>query len=176
MKTLKVFLISAIILAGFSSNAQRKTGFGAPSVSYTTINGNNVWEAGGLGGYHFTPSLYIGGAGYGSSYDSPNNSTSMGYGGLVIGYVIAPSKTLHINTRILSAIGGAEVVQDGVTYGDKIGVFRLTVEAEVLTTSWMQVGLGGGYRFVADAELGDISSKDLSSHFISATVRFGEFR
>lgn len=177
MKTSKLIFAVAILLISAAGMAQNRTGFGGPSFNYTTLNGQNTWEAGGFGGYHFTPNFYVGGGGYGISPNgSYENFTSLGYGGLLVGYVLMPTKKVHVNARVLGAFGGVEYVSNSKYQEDGVGVFKITLETEIKLSVWAQLGLGGGYRLITGSDLINVSSNDLSSYFLSATLRFGEFK
>lgn len=175
-------------------------GYGAPTVALTTLHGETAAVVGGQGGWVLNRRLVLGGAVRGIAprpevalqNRSPNDPESaqvqLGYMGILIEYIGAPSKLVHYGAELVVGGGTVELVDDpGFQAGasvsdesfDRSGAFtaELGARAELNVTSFFRIGLSGGYRLVSgtDLEKADVSSGDLSAPYGQLSLRFGSF-
>ena len=172
---------------------QSSGGYGAPTVALTTVNGEAVAVVGGQGGWILNRRFVIGGAGRGitplpdlSLPDTPGSPAQLqlGYGGLLLEYIGAPSELVHYGTQVV--VGGGSVQLVDADYDprngeslDRSAVFAAEAGArvELNVTRFFRVGLSGGYRLISgsDLERASLSDSDLSAPFGQLSLRFGRF-
>ncbi|MEO1450559.1 MAG: hypothetical protein AAFV07_13605 [Bacteroidota bacterium] len=178
MKRFTFFLTFAtLVVFASSSFAQHKPGFGSFSIQNTTLNGEWAFGAGGIGGGYLTPSILVGGGGYGISGKQPTQSIHMGYGGFLVGYDwLGEEKTNSLLLYVLGGYGAMEVRNEtGVAESD-FWVIQPNVEVEFPLLGWARLGLGGGYRLVMDTDIANLSNQAFSGPFGSISIRFGDFQ
>ncbi len=210
MKRLVPFL--ALMILAVPAFAQQETlfggefssgGFGGPVVKFTPIRGELGILVGGYGGWLINHQFMIGGGGYGlvnnvrasteaeALYARPNRPlyVEFGYGGLMLEYIVEPSKLVHFNVQCLVGAGGVryredwydDLFDDNPDYfhsrtNDAVFVAEPAVNVEVNMTTWMRVTAGASYRYVNGVgELGGLSNKDLSNFSGSLALKFGLF-
>lgn len=164
-----------------SFELKRISGFGGPTVSYTTINGEFAVMSGGGGGVIIND-LFIGGYGEGVSNYINNNSTSayrdieFGHGGFWLGYEFYPEKMIHpvFSTRLgWGGISGVD--SDNHRLKDNVYVVVPTISAEINFTRFFKVNIGAEYRQTFNVDLGDLKSKDFSNVGLYMNFIFGWF-
>jgi hypothetical protein len=183
----------------FSKGAKIR-GYGALDVKYSEVHKDNSMLVGAHGGIIVNQHFILGLGAYGLSsvnrFDGidPNEELYLygGYGGLIIGYTIAPKEVIHISFPILIAGGGFQVSDKN--YFNEIGqndeirldhqierstalVIEPGVEVEINITKFCRLGLGGSYRMVNGVSLAknDITDSDLSNWSTHASLKFGKF-
>lgn len=179
-------------------------GYGVLVQKLTSIRGEAGLMMGGYGGWLIDHRLMIGAGGYGlvtnvrasaeseAAY-SPFNEplyVEFGYGGLMLEYIVAPTKLVHINLQALIGAGGVThrsnmydnlLDEDGPDYrhyGRKEAVFvaEPAINVELNVTQWFRVTAGGSYRYVSGVnEIRGIANKDLSGPSASLGLKFGAF-
>jgi hypothetical protein len=97
----------------------------------------------------------------------------MGYGGMIVGYVVPTPSLLDLTADVL--VGGGGVSLSGVDGTDAIFVFEPSVGAELRLSRVARVELGAGYRFVGDTELPGIDDSDLRGFTGRVALRIGWF-
>jgi hypothetical protein len=184
------------LLGGVESSG----GYGAPTVALTTLDGEAAAMVGGQGGWVLNRQFVLGGAVRGitprpdvalrnRAPDEPASAQlQLGYVGLLVEYIGKPTRLLHYGAELV--VGGAtvELVDDqGFRAGasvtdesfDRAGAFagEAGARAELNVTSFFRIGLSGGYRFVAGADLdqADVATSDLSAPYGQLSFRFGSF-
>jgi hypothetical protein len=175
-------------------------GYGAPTVALTTLNGEMAAVVGGQGGWVLNRRFVLGGAVRGvaprpdvtlrnrSQNDPESAQLQLGYVGLLLEYIGAPSDLLHYGAELVVGGGTVELVDDqafraGASVSedsfDRSGAFvsEVGARAELNVTSFFRIGLSGGYRLVAGADLekADVSNGDLSAPYGQLSLRFGSF-
>ncbi len=149
------------------------SGFGAPIVEFSTIEGDFAVSTGGGGAVLFNQSFFIGAYGLGSvSLNSADMVLQLrgtdlsiqtyshlkrmfAHGGLWIGYIYNTSKAVHAS--VSAKIGGGAAGYYDSYYEewhhnlgwDAVFVFTPQVEIEFNMTSWFKINLGAGYRLVS---------------------------
>jgi hypothetical protein len=198
MKTLSgialVLTLSVPALAG-SALAQDETliggdiesgGYGALVVRYGEVKGTDGVFVGGQGGWIINHSLVLGAGGYGLANDIGVGdcdclALGVGYGGLLVEYIIAPRKLVHLSVQAI--IGGG-----GVTYydrrfecdysvydGDAFFVLEPAASLMLNLHRFVRVGIGGAYRYVDGVRYDDLTDSDLSGFSAQFTAKFGSF-
>ena len=171
------------------------SGFGAPELKIGRMNDDLAVMIGGRGGFIFNHQLVLGGGGYGLVNDVPVEITpdstrylNFGYGGLLLGYVIAPNKLVHFDVNTLIAAGGLGF-RDAIfkewddEYGDfdvdpntdAVLVLEPTLNLILNVTSWMRLGVGASYRYVYGLDNPYISDLDMSGGTLTFSLKFGMF-
>jgi hypothetical protein len=155
---------------------------------------------GGQGGWVLNRRFVLGGAVRGvaprpdvtlrnrSQNDPESAQLQLGYVGLLLEYIGAPSDLLHYGAELVVGGGTVELVDDqafraGASVSedsfDRSGAFvsEVGARAELNVTSFFRIGLSGGYRLVAGADLekADVSNGDLSAPYGQLSLRFGSF-
>lgn len=182
------------------SKGSKVRGFGALDIKYSEINGNDNMLVGAKGGVIINSHLILGIGGYGLSsinkFDGIDPAQDLylygGYGGLLVGYTIAPKEVIHLSFPILIAVGGFEVSdrnyfneirnQGQIELDHRIEhstalVIEPGLEMEINVTKFFRIGLGGSYRVVRGVTLdkNNITDDDLSNWSTHATLKFGKF-
>ena len=170
------FLLLSGGLLAQSENADRRVAFGGPSLVNTTLAGEWAIEVGGLGGGFITREFYIGGAGFGLSQQIDDHEYNMGYGGLMLGYFWQGEGKTGLNFYALGGYGSiTEKGEARTENSDGFWVLRPAVEVDFLLMDWLRLGIGGGYRWAAGANIPTLDDGDMSAPFGSITLRFGNW-
>lgn len=141
-------------------------GFGGPYVKLTQIDDEFGVLVGGRGGITFNRVFTIGG--YGAGRANGNDFSFSHYGGF-LEYAFNPMNAVHFSIGVL--IGGG----DATRRGNSGKFFTLEPEAWVLLniTQSVQLGLGGGYRWVPTVNITGVEKlSGLSGNII---VKFGKY-
>lgn len=170
----------------------------APEVKYAQIAGKNSVLLGGriawLMNHHFS----IGAAGYGMvnrirapiKFETAGGDRiyrSLGYGGLFLGYVIAPLKVVHAEIDVLVGGGGSGMMHSYMgmgaypngAYGNRdYGTVRFFVvepeaHVELNISHYVRLAVGGGYRVVSGVNGLGLSNRDIQGPSGSLLVKVG---
>jgi len=165
-----------------SFEIKRISGFGGPTMSYTTINGEFAFMMGGGGGIIIN-NLFLGGYGEGLSntIDVGGNNLirnlEFGHGGFWVGYEIAPQRMIH--PVISSRVGWGEIrgaSQENGFIKDNVFVLIPTVSAEINFTQFFKVNVGAEYRQTLNVNAAEgITNKDFSNVGVYMNFVFGWF-
>ena len=109
-----------------------------------------------------------------------------GYGGLVLGGLIAPREIVHIYVPVLIGAGGAYITEnnyrnDRNSYVDEydessaFAVIEPGIEIELNLTKFFKIGLGASYRYVTESRLANITDDELSGYSGNFSLKFGNF-
>lgn len=184
-------------------------GYGAPELKMGPVNGENSLFMGGRGGWIIGHKFVIGGGGFGLvtkntfSEDPadkpsglPTDSTrsikiDMGYGGLLLEYIVLPKKAVHLSIPVLIGAGGSSLgaetyVNQGNSYSEdwatydfveSTGFFVLEpgLYLELNMTRFFRLSVGGTYRYIGGANLKRLSNTDLSGYTVNLALKFGGF-
>lgn len=165
-------------------------GFGSFDLKLTDFNEDKALFIGGHGGVILNKKFIFGGGGYGLStsntFELGDGTEKLelfgGYGGIMLGYIIAPSEIIHISFPVLLGAGGVEVApiingERSILERSAFFVVEPNVEIEINMTRFMRLAVGGGYRLVqgSDLDIGNISDDDLSSWTAGVSFKFGKF-
>jgi len=166
------------------NHARIRGGFGGPMFSWSQVNNQTGYGAGGGGGV-VIDQFFVGLFGMGETFDTPvvgENQLVLGYGGLWMGYSFPTHKMIHLYTSLKLAGGGATVTnfEDDWNYDEDLHdiTFVAIPEAgvELNVTRWMRIGGTVGYRFVQGFDgWGSYGKNDLNALTYGLTFRFGWF-
>jgi hypothetical protein len=166
-------------------------GFGAPSVSYTQVAGDDSVLVGARGGWIINHQFVLGGGGFGlanriapPSGLMPNPDDyrlNFGYGGLWVEYLIAPMEVVHGSVGTL--VGGGALSVDAQREGvsprnaasDSLFVLDPAAAVEVSVSRLVRVGLEARYRIVRGVDLAGLGDSDLSGFALGTVVKIGVF-
>jgi len=184
-------------------------GYGAPELKVGPVNGETGLFVGGRGGWVIGHKFVLGGAGYGLTTtntfledpaDKPIGvgtdstriiNTEMGYGGLLLEYILFPKSAIHLSFPLIIGAGGATLnakkYQDISNlnpnewalydYVESSGFFLLEpgMHVELNMAKFFRLSAGAHYRYISGANLDRLTSKDLSGVNFSLTLKFGGF-
>ncbi|HMR43520.1 MAG TPA: hypothetical protein PKC40_06790 [Saprospiraceae bacterium] len=184
----KVFLSAALFAAFalslfsqsdetlFGRSGLRFTGaWGASTTNLTFFEDDFAIVNGGYGGLEFGKNVFIGWGGFRTANNFEidrfdNDRFEMRYNGLMLGYAPGSFKVLHPKFMLLTGGGRLKVAGEN---SDEIFVLQPSAGVEINVFKWFRLGLEGGYRFVADADLLNIKDADISAPFGELTFKFG---
>jgi len=171
-------------------------GFFAPTLAVGKINGQDGIFSGGKAALIINHRYLIGGGGCGlvSPVEVQDIDTTkylnLGYGGLELGYIIAPSQMVHITVSSLFGFGGFgyrnRYFED---FDDEIGneyeyrdfgkdVFYIvepTVNLELNLVKFMRLGIGASYRYINGYKTAEPIIGGLDGLSINLALSFGIF-
>jgi hypothetical protein len=167
---------------------QSSGGYGAPTVALTSVHGEWAVLTGGQGGWIINRQFVLGGAGRGlatlpsTSVRGREREIQMGYGGLLLEYIGAPSELIHYGLSAVVGGGSVQLVRDGYDHRDDeafdqsaLFVTEAGGRLELNVTSFFRIGAGGGYLFVSGSDVPTVSDADLRGPYGQLSLRFGSF-
>ncbi len=181
-------LITAIANSPVTAQTEHSVrfgGYGGPELGITSVNGDFGVMMGGRGGLIINNRWVIGGAGWRmvnnlkiNEMDARPLSLEMKYGGLLLEHLF-PSRDIFLFS-VNAIIGGGQVSLDENESNQEIGLDRFFIfepGANLVAdiSRHFRISLGVGYRFIANARLGDIENSDLAGPTAKATLEFGLF-
>ena len=209
MKTIRVMAVVGLLVTVMfgQDNFEQKTlfqkgtilgGYGGPAMSLGKVNGKYALFTGGEGAFLLNHRFLIGGAGYGlvnriniseeSTEEDSSRYLNMGYGGLVLGYIIAPSQLVHIQVSSLFGIGGMgshgqtdfwnedyDNDTDFDVYHDVFFVLQPTVSLELNVAKFCRLDVGATYRYTSGFDYEGLKTGDLDGLELKVAVNFGLF-
>jgi hypothetical protein len=174
-------------------------GYGAFSIGYTQIDGEDVMTFGGraawvidhhialgLAGTAFMNSIYI--DGYWDKVDPGQGYYLVGgYGGFFVEPIIAPNFPVHVSFPIL--IGGGGLALNDYTWHDydwesedytpydydAYFVIEPGVEIELNLVKFLRVAFGASYRYTSDLHMAYVPKDMMNGFSGSVTFKFGLF-
>ena len=173
-------------------------GFGAADLKIGDFIGEPSLLVGGYGGFIINRRYLFGLAGYGIvtnvEFDGeiPNQGTQKplnlhgGYGGVLVGFTVAPRELVHLSVPILFGAGAFEV-SDNDFFVNNPADSEFTVENSVFfvvepglelefnITKYFRIGAGATYRYITGTELLNVSDEDVSGFSGMLSFRFGRF-
>lgn len=154
-------------------------GFGGPEIRFTQIDGKGNALIGGKGAWLVNHQYYLGGAGFGAVKKFGNEDLSLGYGGLLMGYIFPSQKLFTYSVELLAGAGGISRNDNVASYGnhqeDTIIVFEPAVYAQLNLTKFANINAGISYRTIGDSNTSGLSNSDLSGLSANINIVFGAF-
>ncbi|PLX32947.1 MAG: hypothetical protein C0600_01325 [Ignavibacteria bacterium] len=179
-------------------------GFGALVIKGTQIADEPALLMGMYGGWLIDHQFMIGIGGYGLvnmipasrlaeqvyNFDGDRMAIGLGYGGLMLEYIVAPTKLLHLNVQTLIGAGSATYMYDWYdecdddfwnddAWDDRHDLFFVlepAVHAELNLTTWFRIAGGVSYRYITGMNrLADLNNNDLSGISGNLSLKFGAF-
>ncbi len=207
MRKLFILPIYFLLLINFSVMAQtepepktlfksgRATGFGQFDVKYTQIRDNDVLILGGQGGVILNRHVILGLTAHSTVNDLYFDGTApaerlsfqMGYGGILLGYIVAPVKVVHISFPVSFGAGTVNIYNriNESFYGETIKVdienslFLYTepgIQLELNIVKFMKIAAGVSYRLNHSLDLTNpIKSNDLNNWATNFSIVLGKF-
>jgi hypothetical protein len=159
--------------------------FGGPVLKYSYLDERFAFIVGGRGAISFYDIFAIGGGGYGlvNEIRVPNSQSpyeqylSFGYGGVILEFLIASHKVVHLSMHTL--IGGGGLYYHDYywrTSGDDVFfVLEPGLDLELNVSRYFRIGMGGTYRFVNGVSVPEFTNQDMSGFCAALTFKFGRF-
>ncbi len=201
MRHLTFFIMLLMVAANAAAQEEtlfeketETSGFGGPTVKYTTIHNQRAMMLGGRGGWIIDHSFIIGGGAYGtaSEINAPAGVLPLAgpldikfeYGGFELEYLFEPNSLGHLGMYIL--IGGGTIKYDKDRGGDGdsneqagendyVFVVEPAVTAELNVTSWFRLNGALSYRHVNGVTQVGLKNGDFRGLTATLTFKFGEF-
>jgi len=165
-----------------------KLDFGAyfgPIVKFSKINNEFAVLIGGRAGLLIDHKFLIGAGGYGLANEIPVNNIwpnddyllELGYGGLVLEYILRSRKLAHLSFHTLIG-GGSLCLCDGWYQPwdhDAFFVFEPGLDLMLNVTKRFRIGVGGSYRFTSGVNLNGLRDEEISGPSAALTLKFGHF-
>lgn len=198
----KLFTLSFLTFISLSVWAQERpqtllgdgvqftSGFGGFMIGFAPVQGNIKALSGGGGALLINNSFYLGGYGMSMAEDLVVTSNSTDYevdfdhGGLMMGFVILPSRMTHlgISTRIgwgdirfyeYNSVGTGFV---GRSINDNVFILNPQAELEINMTSWFKINANAGYQIANGVNNFYYSQNDFNGATFGLSFLFGWFR
>jgi hypothetical protein len=167
----------------------RHGGWGGPVMHVSSLRDRAAVFVGGRGGWLIDGRFTIGGGGFGLTNRIPapggvgrpgeSLDLQMGYGGGWLEYTFRPLKLVHLSAGLL--IGGGEFslrFRHGGAYGsgnDGFFILEPALMAELNLAKVVRADVGVAYRWIAGADMGDLSYSDVSGPSAVVAFKFGKF-
>lgn len=173
MKRLLILVFIFSVFALRSNTVSAQGGFGGVHAASEFTNNGNLLLIGGGGAWVINSNFYLGGAGYGGSNSITTNSgelSSLGYGGLMLGYFNEVQESIRIGGDVLAGSGGYSV--NGIDEG--FYFLEPNIKAWYSINSTMHLSAGVYYRIAylnADAVLNE---QNLNNFGVKLSLNFGK--
>lgn len=161
------------------------SGFGAPIVGFSSVEGNFAVYNGGGGAVLLNQTFYAGVYGMGLSTEHSRDEftllnsqnqkitytdlhTNFGHGGFWLGYIHKPERAVHFAAS--TKLGWGSIALTEQEYGvdkydnvvtDNVFVVNPQLEVEMNLLRWFKMNIGAGYQFVTGV---DKTYKDISGN------------
>ncbi len=161
------------LVRGESSNG----GFGAVGFKGSGVNDQFAGFFGARGAWMIDhvfalgAGAYLMGGGVDVERSTGSQSLKMWYGGAEIEFISGWSEVYHFT--FLTLIGGGSLDLEGQS--DGIWTVEPALNLEINVNSFFRLDFGGGYRFVWDVDIPELSNGDLSQFFGQVVLKFGAF-
>lgn len=174
-------------------------GFGNLDIRIGNIMDKETMMIGAYGGVIVNRKVMLGLAGYGLAtaldFDGvhPESGTPRqlnlygGYGGMILGIMIASKEVVHISIPVILAAGNLDV-SDDTFFASRSGkdakydlessrffVVEPGIQAEINVSKVFRIGLGAGYRIARGLDLVNVDDGDLTKFTGVVSFKFGVF-
>ncbi len=155
----------------------------APMLKFSQLNDTFAFLTGGKLGWIINHQYLVGVEGYWLVNDVPGPEVNgalkpdlaMNYGGLTAEYIITPHNTVHFSVATLVGMGSVSYDYSSVKDDDTYWVVEPSLNTYLNMTEYLKLGLGVGYRYVSDVDLGGLEGKDLSGVVATLSINFGSY-
>lgn len=155
----------------------------APMFKFSQLNDTFGFLAGGKLGWIINYQYLLGVEGYWLVNDVPGPEIggtrapdlAMKYGGLTLEYIITPLNTVHFSFATLAAMGSVAYDYSNVRDDDTYWVIEPSFNVYLNMTQYLKLGLGAGYRYVSDVDLGGLTGENLRGVVATLSINFGSF-
>ncbi|MFT4739190.1 MAG: hypothetical protein ACI8QD_000534 [Cyclobacteriaceae bacterium] len=166
------------------------SGFGGFMTQFAPIKGDLSAMSGGGGALLLNNTFYFGGYGMGLADDitvtdgTADFDVSFGHGGLMMGFIIMPSKVAHLGISTKVGWGDISFSQfatngtgfTGSPFSDNVFIVSPQAEIEVNMTSWFKVNASVGYQLANGVDNAFYTDNDFNGTTIGFSFLFGWFR
>jgi hypothetical protein len=146
-----------------------------------------------MGGIFVSPNFIVGGFGKAmttyfkvdSAYNDKtklmerNLELDLGGGGLVLGYMLMPTKKIHPMIMLWAGAGSISLSDKNKTrikdLYDDFFLFNGTFEVDYSPLKFLSVGVGAHYQIITGLKLDGYSSKDFNGAGLFVNVKIGSF-
>lgn len=108
---------------------------------------------------------------------APSDRLRFGYGGVSLGYIVAPASRIHFLVDVL--IGGGSVRPRPIVEpdgdGDRLFVAQPSIAAEVNLSRHIRAALGISYRAASGVDTTGLSNADLRGFAVRLAIKAGKF-
>ena len=174
------FAVDKVLIGGDGSHG----GYGGLVFKYSKVNGDYRTFVGARGGWVINHVFVVGLAGYGlvDEYDDDwwfyniDSNLHMGYGGLMLEYIVHPHRLVHLSTSLLIGGGSYGYGSNWLDYDshhDNFFVLEPEMNMMLNITNYFRMGFGVGYRFIDNDNSLVLDDKDLSGLSLTLTFKFG---
>jgi len=186
-----IAIFCAMVLYAQNDDSEVKTlfskyneinGFGAVDLKVTDVASKKAMFAGAYGGVIINKQIMLGVGGYGlaTNVEVPDNSDNIdlkgGYGGIILGFIIAPREVIHVTIPLfIGAYDFNNFPRDVNLQTSSFVVAEPGLQVEINVSKTVRFGLGGTYRLIQGTHLSGISDEDLSGFAGNITVKIGRF-
>jgi hypothetical protein len=156
----------------------RLTGaWGGSQLGATDLNGDLTGMRTGFGGIELNKNWFVGylvaKTDENRRFDEVNGSNfKLDYHGLMLGVHPMSYRTVHPTISVTAGRGRLGFVNN-TTEADRIYLVQPQAGLEINVTRWFRLGLEGGYRFLIDSDLPDLSDETLSGAYGQMSFKFG---
>lgn len=167
----------------FGDDPSEVSGFGGFDMQFSSLGGNFALGAGGSGGVLINNQIAFGGFGMGSTldntYEVDNNTyknTSIGVGGLMLGYILNSKSPIHPSFFLQTGWGGVNLSDNNRQLTDNVFVLNPSVKIELNFTRYFKMAIGAHYQFTMGVNKFDaLSNSDFSGPGGNLSFIFGWF-
>ncbi|WP_103070272.1 hypothetical protein [Aquimarina sediminis] len=183
----------------FGSGNPKISGFGGPSINFSSVDGDFAIFFGGKGGVIINNKVIFGLEGNQLITDISHKAErdrdlNFNYGGIFAGYIIDWQSRVHLTPSLMVGWGGIgkrrdydydsfedydnnwdEYWSEYFRISDHVLVIQPSLELELNVFKILRVGLGVNYRIASGIGSGVYSNDDLSSIGGVFSIKFGDF-
>lgn len=167
----------------FGNKPISTSGFGGFDMLYSSLGGSYAFGAGGSGGVLINNQVFFGGFGMGNTLDHTFEienimfkNVSMGYGGLMFGYIFNSRAAIHPAFFLQTGWGGINLNNEYQSVSDNIFVLNPSIEMELNFTRFFRIALGAHYQYVMGVnKYNELNGSDFSGPGGKLALRFGWF-
>lgn len=181
----KQWLIFPFIFLAFSLQAQYEETllgdldlsglWGGITYNYSDYGDDWALVRGGYGGVEFGNKFFLGYGGWRLKdevlTEAGRQEFKLRHGGFILGYTPSSYKSIHPRASFIFGPGRVWTLEDGAR--DRVFVLQPAAGLELNIFQAMRLGLEGGYRYVGNVNLGDVTSEDASGFFLQIEIRLG---
>ena len=167
-------------------------GFGALDIKLTDIASKQAMVVGAYGGVIVNKQVMLGLGGYGftSSINVTREggeevSLEGGYGGMMLGFIIAPREIVHVTVPLFLGAGSFHTLNEQIDFNNfpreiilessSFAVIEPGLQLELNISKNVRLNLGASYRLIQGSNLRGIKDADLSNWAGNVTVKIGRF-
>ena len=172
MKRLVISIFIFSVLALEAEQASAQGGFGGVQVGSEFTSNGNMLLIGGGGAWVINSNFYLGGAGYGGSNSiatSAGELSSLGYGGLMLGYFNEVRESIRVGGDILTGSGGYSIDE----IDEDFYFLEPNIKVWYSINDTMHLSAGAYYRLAYLDANAVLNEQNLNNFGIKLSLNFG---